>query len=64
MGISLILKIAGIGIVVSVACQILQKSGRDEQATFVTVAGVIIVMLLLAGEISSLFSTLRSVFGL
>ncbi|MBQ4317380.1 MAG: stage III sporulation protein AC [Clostridia bacterium] len=64
MGISLILKIAGIGIVVSVACQILQKSGRDEQATFVTVAGVIIVMLLLANEISSLFSTLRSVFGL
>ena len=64
MGISLILKIAGIGIVVSVACQILQKSGRDEQATFVTVAGVVIVMLLLAGEISSLFSTLKQVFGL
>jgi len=64
LGISLILKIAGIGIVVSVACQILQKSGRDEQATFVTVAGVVIVMLLLANEISSLFSTLRSVFGL
>ncbi len=64
MGISLILKIAGIGIVVAVACQILQKSGRDEQATFVTVAGVIIAMLLLAGEISTLFSTLRSVFGL
>ena len=64
LGISLILKIAGIGIVVSVACQILQKSGRDEQATFVTVAGVVIVMLLLSNEISSLFSTLRSVFGL
>ena len=64
MGISLILKIAGLGIVVSVACQILQKSGRDEQATFVIVAGVIIVMLLLAGEISSLFSTLKGVFGL
>lgn len=64
MGISLILKIAGIGIVVSVACQILQKSGRDEQATFVTVAGVIIAMIMLAGEISTLFSTLRSVFGL
>ena len=64
MGISLILKIAGIGIVVSVACQILQKSGRDEQATFVTVAGVVIVMFLLAGEISSLFSTLKQVFGL
>lgn len=64
MGISLILKIAGIGLVVAVACQILQKSGRDEQATFVTVAGVVIVMLMLASEISSLFSTLKSVFGL
>ena len=64
MGISLILKIAGIGLVVSVAVQILQKSGRDEQATFVTVAGVIIAMLLLAGEINSLFSTLKRVFGL
>ncbi|MBE6682560.1 MAG: stage III sporulation protein AC [Ruminococcaceae bacterium] len=64
MGISLILKIAGIGIIVSVACQILQKSGRDEQATFVTVAGVIIAMLLLAGEIGSLFNSIRSVFGL
>ncbi len=64
MGISLILKIAGIGLVVSVACQILQKNGRDEQATFVTVAGVVIVMLLLVGEISTLFTTLKSVFGL
>ncbi len=64
MGISLILKIAGIGITVAVACQILQKSGRDEQATFVTIAGVVIVMLMLASEISALFSTLRSVFGL
>ena len=58
------MKIAGIGLVVSVAVQILQKSGRDEQATFVTVAGVVIAMLLLAGEISSLFSTLKRVFGL
>lgn len=64
MGISLILKIAGIGMTVAVACQILQKSGRDEQATFVTIAGVVIVMLMLASEISTLFSTLKSVFGL
>ncbi|MBQ6042864.1 MAG: stage III sporulation protein AC [Clostridia bacterium] len=64
MNISLILKIAGVGLTVAVACQILQRSGREEQATFVTVAGVIIVMLMLVGEISKLFSTLRSVFGL
>lgn len=64
MEISLILKIAGVGLIVSVACQILQKNGRDEQATFVTVAGVVIVMILLAGKIGNLFSTLKSVFGL
>lgn len=64
MNIALILKIAGIGLIVAVACQILQKSGRDEQATFVTVAGVIIVMLLLASEISALFATLKGVFGI
>lgn len=64
MGISLVLKIAGIGLVVSIATQILQKNGRDEQATFVVVAGMIIAMLLLVNEISQLFSTLKSVFGI
>lgn len=64
MNVSLILKIAGIGLIVSVACQILQKNGRDEQATSVTVAGVVIVMLMLAGEISGLFNALKSAFGL
>ncbi len=64
MNVSLILKIAGIGLIVSVACQILQKNGRDEQATFVTIAGVVIVMLMLAGEISGLFNALKSAFGL
>ncbi len=64
MNISLILKIAGVGLTVAVACQILQRSGRDEQATFVSVAGVVIVMLMLITEISKLFSSLRSVFGL
>ncbi len=64
MGISLVLKIAGIGLIVSVACQILQKNGRDEQATFVAIAGVVIATLFLVKEISNLFSTLKSVFGL
>lgn len=63
MDVSLILKIAGLGILVSVTCQILNKSGRDEQSMMVSVAGVIIVALLLVGEIQNLFETLRSVFG-
>lgn len=64
MNISLLLKIAGIGLLVSVAYQILHKSGRDEQATFVSLAGVIIVALLLIAEIDNLFSTIRNIFGL
>jgi len=49
---------------VAVICQILQKNGRDEQATFVSVAGVVVVALLLLGEISTLLSTVRNAFGL
>lgn len=64
MNITLVLKIAGVGLLVSIACQILQKTGREEQATYVSVAGVIIVMLILISEIASLFSSIRSVFGI
>lgn len=64
MDISLILKITGIGILVSVACQILSKSGRDEQATLLSIGGIIIVMLLIIKELEGLFSVLSKVFGI
>ncbi len=64
MNISLVLKIAGVGLTVALASQILQKTGRDEQATFVAVAGIVIVMLLLVSEIGKLFSSIRGIFGL
>ncbi len=63
MDVSLILKIAGVGVLVSSASAILSKSGRDEQATLVTIAGFIAVMLMLVGEIGQLFDTVQSVFG-
>lgn len=63
MDVSLILRVAGIGILVAVAAQILQKSGRDEQATLVVVSGIVVVFLLLVREIGSLFDTVRSTFG-
>ncbi|MBE6546756.1 MAG: stage III sporulation protein AC [Ruminococcaceae bacterium] len=63
MDVGLILKIAGVGVLVSVASAILNKSGRDEQAMLVTLAGIIVVMLMLVGEIGTLFETIRSVFG-
>ena len=64
MDISLILKVAGIGILVAVTCQILGKYGRDDQSMFVGIAGIIVVLLLLIGELGKLFETVRSVFGL
>ena len=63
MDVSLILKIAGVGILVSAASAILGKSGREEQAMLVTVAGIVVVMLMLVGEIGALFETVQSVFG-
>ena len=64
MDISLILKIAGIGMLVSVASQILSKSGRDEQAMLVTIAGIIAALMLLISQISELFDMIVSVFGM
>ena len=63
MDISLLLKITGIGLLISKACQILSKSGRDEQATLLSIAGIILVMILIITEIDNLFSLLSRVFG-
>lgn len=64
MDVSIILKIAGIGILVSVINSILSKSGRDEQGTYCTIAGIIIVLIMLIGEIDTLFSYVKNTFGL
>lgn len=63
MDIAVILKVAGVGILVSVASQILSKSGRDEQAMLVTISGIVVVFLMLIEEIDKLFMLVRSVFG-
>ncbi len=63
MDIGMILKVAGVGILVSAAAQILQKYGRDEQATLVIIAGIIVVLVMLVGEIEKLFEMVISVFG-
>ena len=64
MDISLIIKIAGIGMLVSVASQILSKSGRDEQAMLVTIAGIVAALMLLISQISELFDMIVSSFGI
>lgn len=63
MDVGLILRVAGVGILVAVAAQILSKSGRDEQATLVTVSGLVVVFLILVQEIGNLFDTVRNIFG-
>lgn len=62
--ISLILKAAGVGLIVSVLCQILTKSGREEQAMLLSAAGVVIVLLMVVKELGGLITTIRNIFGL
>ncbi len=64
MDVNIIFKIAGIGIVVTVINQILSKNGRDDMATMVTIAGVIIVLLVVVGMISDFFTTVKTMFEL
>ena len=64
MDMSLLFKIAGAGILIAVTTQILQRSGRDDQASLLSLAGVIVVLLFLVGKIGDLFTEIRSVFGL
>ena len=64
MDVSLLLRVAGVGLIVSVMYQNLSKSGREEQAMLVSLTGVILILLMLVGEISQLLSTIRAAFGL
>jgi len=59
-----VFKIAAIGIIVSVLNQVLIRSGREEQATMTTLAGLIVVLMMIIYQISDLFDTVKSVFGL
>ena len=63
MDVGLVLRGAGVGMLVSVACQILGKAGRDEQAMLVSLAGIVLVLLMLVEEIGRLFDTIRGIFG-
>ena len=64
MDVDLIFKIAAIGIIVAVLNQLLVRSGREDQAMLTTLAGLVVVMFLMVNQIASLFTTIKSVFGL
>ncbi len=62
MDIDLIFKIAAIGIIVSILNQVLARSGRDEQATMTTLAGLVVVLMMIAQKISDLFTLVKELF--
>lgn len=64
MDIDLIFRIAAVGIIVAVLNQVLIRSGREEQAMMVTLVGLVVVLMVVIREISSLFSMIKSLFGL
>ena len=64
MEIDLIFKIAAIGIIVAVLNQLLIRSGREEQAMMTTLAGLVVVMMILVQEISGLFQLIKTLFDL
>ena len=63
MDVELIFKIAAICIIVAVLCQVLIRSGREEQAMLTTLAGLIVVLTLIVTQISALFNTIKQLFG-
>ena len=62
MGVNLIFKIAAIGIIVSILNQVLSRSGRDEQATMTTLAGLVVVLMMIAQKIADLFDLVKTLF--
>ena len=64
MDVSLIMKVAGVGLLIAACHQILTRAGRDEQAMLVTIAGTVIVLLLLSEKIGDLFKSIQTIFGL
>ena len=64
MDIDLIFRIAAIGILVSVLNQVLSRSGREEQATMTTLAGLVVVLMMVVQEISDLFQLIKTLFDL
>ncbi len=64
MDVNFIFKVAGIGIIVAVLNQLLVRSGREEQAMLTTLAGLVVVLIMVVTEIGNLFETIKSVFNL
>ena len=63
MEIDLVFKIAAVGMIIAILDQVLRRSGRDDMALLTTLAGLVIVLLIVAQKVSDLFSTVKTIFG-
>ena len=64
MGVEVVFRIAGIGMLVAVACQLLKQTGREDIAMLTALAGLVIVLTMVISLVSGLFENVRAVFGL
>ena len=64
MDVDFIFKVAAIGIIVAILHQLLVRSGREEQAMLTTLAGLVVVLLMVVNAVAELFTTVKSLFGL
>jgi stage III sporulation protein AC len=64
MEVDLILKAAGIGMIVTVVCQIMSKAGKDEQSNMVSIAAMVVILLLVVEKLGGMVGSIRDIFGL
>ena len=64
MDVELILKVAGLSLIITVVCQIMSRAGREEMSTMLSLSGMVMILLLIAERIAQLINTLRGAFGL
>lgn len=64
MDVSVLFKMAAIGIIITVICQVLKKSDRDDIATVVSIVGLVIVLTVVVGMVGDLFTQIKTIFDL
>ena len=64
MEVDLILKVAGVAMIVTVVCQVMSKTGKDEQSGMVSVAGMVLILILIVEKVGALVGRIREIFGL
>lgn len=64
MDVDLILKAAGVAVIITVVCQVMSKMGKDEQSAMVSLVGTVVILLLVASKLGELVRSLRDIFSL